>query len=147
MNYKKGEQLINSLLIQCGYVVHDVSANPDYWHKDIDFIATNPQSGATAAIEVKYDSRISTTGNFFIETYNPRSTGRRGWFYFTEADLIYYIDQQNSILYILKLTELKEYINENKCSLKHKTTPDGASGYLINIQSAPIYNTIYLEDL
>ena len=145
MTGKKGEQLINSLLTKSGYVVTDVSSDPDYWHKDIDFIATNPQSGRTAAIEVKYDSRIGTTGNFFIEIYNPRSQGRKGWYYFTEADLIYYIDQQNLILYIFKFTDLKQYIDNNY--LRTRETSDGARGYLISIQAAPIYNTIYLEDL
>lgn len=145
MNGQYGELLIQKLLKQRGFLVTDVSKNPQYWEKDIDLIATNPKTGAAAAIEVKTDSVISRTGNFFIEIENPRSKGRKGWYYFCQADLIYYLDQINSILYIFKFSDLKQYIQQNH--LRIRETSDGAKGYIISIDAAPIYNTIDLEDL
>lgn len=62
------------------YSVVDVSDNPDYWYKDIDFIITSPTSGETKTFEVKWDSRINRTGNLYIELTNIHSKGGKGWF-------------------------------------------------------------------
>ena len=74
------------------YSIEDVSGNPDYWHKDIDFIATSPKSGLTKTFEVKWDSRINNTGNLYLELTNVHSKGGRGWFNFCEADYLAYGD-------------------------------------------------------
>jgi hypothetical protein len=55
------------------YNVLDVSANRDYFSKDIDFIITSPTSGETKSFEVKWDEKINRTGNLFLEIANPRS--------------------------------------------------------------------------
>lgn len=62
------------------YNVVDVSDNPDYWYKDIDFIITSPTSGDTKTFEVKWDSRINRTGNLYIELSNIHSKEGKGWF-------------------------------------------------------------------
>lgn len=74
------------------YEVNDVSNNPDYWYKDIDFIVTSPTSGLTKAFECKWDSRINQTGNLYLELTNVHSKGGRGWFDFCEADYLAYGD-------------------------------------------------------
>lgn len=55
------------------YTVEDVSNNPDFWPKDIDFIITSPTTGETKTFEVKWDSNIHYTKNLFLEIENPRS--------------------------------------------------------------------------
>lgn len=44
-NGKQGERLFKETMAARGYDVVDVSGNPDYWYKDIDFIITSPASG------------------------------------------------------------------------------------------------------
>lgn len=41
-NGKYGETLFAQMMADRGYKVEDVSGNPDYWYKDIDFIITSP---------------------------------------------------------------------------------------------------------
>jgi hypothetical protein len=41
---------------------------------DIDFQLTSPTTGAIKYFEVKWDSRIHTTGNLYLETENIFST-------------------------------------------------------------------------
>ena len=55
------------------YSVLDVSANSDFWSKDIDFIVTSPTSGAVKSFEVKWDNRINSTGNLYLEISNINS--------------------------------------------------------------------------
>ncbi len=69
-----------------------MSGNPDYWYKDIDCFCTSPRTGATKSFEVKWDSRINTTGNLYLELTNVHSKGGRGWFSFCEADYLAYGD-------------------------------------------------------
>ena len=145
VNGTMGERAVYKFLMQQGYKIEDVTLQPQYWEKDIDYIVTNPQSGAQAAIEVKCDSRMARTGNFFIETKNPRSQGGKGWLYFCQADFIYYLDSINEILYIFKTYQLKEFIKQNQAYLKTRETNDGAQGYALKVEAAPIYNTIHLQ--
>ena len=56
-----------------GYIVNDVSGDPQYFDKDIDFFIANPSTGVTRSFEVKWCQRISDTGNLFLEIENPRS--------------------------------------------------------------------------
>ena len=74
------------------YLVEDVSSNSDFWHKDIDFIITSPTTGAVKSFEVKWDSRINSTGNLYLELSNINSKGGKGWFTFCEADYLVYGD-------------------------------------------------------
>lgn len=64
------------------YSVVDVSSNSDYWDKDIDFIVTSPTTGAVKSFEVKWDSRINSTGNLYLELSNVHSKGGKGWYTF-----------------------------------------------------------------
>ena len=109
-----GEYEVKKYLRGRGFQVEDVSDNPVYWAKDIDLIATNPSTGRSAAIEIKLDSRIDDTGNFFIEFENPRSKNSKGWFHFSEADFLYYIDSISFLTYIIKFDELDDNKNKSK---------------------------------
>ena len=74
-NGKQGESLFKEIMIARGYDVKDVSNNPEYWYKDIDFIITSPTTGETKSFEVKWDSRINQTGNLYLELTNVHSKG------------------------------------------------------------------------
>lgn len=139
-----GEQEVKEFLRAAGYTVKDVSNNPAYFKKDIDLIATNPTTGKTVTIEVKWDRRIAQTRNFFIEIANIRSQEGKGWFNFSEADYLYYVDAVNNYLYIFKFKELEKYINEHGGRLEVQSTLDGSYGYLLPVVKAPIFQSIQL---
>ena len=92
------------------YTVEDVSNNPAYWSKDIDFIVTSPTTGLTKTFEVKWDSRINQTGNLYLELLSAYSEGGLGWFEFCKADYIAYGDAVTSTFYIIPLLELKQRV-------------------------------------
>ena len=111
---REGELLFKQIMEQGGYGVEDVSGNPNYWHKDIDFIITSPTTGAVRSFEVKWDSCISKTGNLYLELTNIHSRGGKGWYQFCEADYIAYGDAVNGQFYIIPLQALKERTKGNK---------------------------------
>lgn len=121
-----GEGELKEFFRANGFEVVDTSNNPRYFSKDIDLIVTNPATNGTAAIEVKWDSRIADTGNLYIEFANPRSKGGKGWYRFCEADFIYYGDSVNRTFYIIKLSDLREYITLHKSDLTIRGTFDGS---------------------
>ena len=139
-----GEYEVKKFLRGRGIQVEDVSDKPQYWAKDIDLIATNPLTGASAAIEVKLDARINDTGNFFIEFENPRSKNSNGWLYFCEADFLYYIDSNSLLTYIIKIDELRRFIATHKRDLAIKSTYDGSIGYIVPLAAMPVFTTIQL---
>ena len=139
-----GEYEVKKFLRGRGIQVEDVSDKPQYWAKDIDLIATNPLTGASAAIEVKLDARINDTGNFFVEFENPRSKNSNGWLHFCEADFLYYIDSHTYITYIIKIDELRHFIATHKRDLAIKSTFDGSIGYIVPLAAMPVFTTIQL---
>ncbi len=141
---RSGEAEVKQTLRAASYLVEDVSNNPIYWEKDVDFLVTNPRTGNTAAIEVKNDTRINETGNFFIEYENPRSICGKGWFEFCEADYLYYVDSANAICYIIALDALRAFIQENKTKLARKQTNDCSKGYIVPIEEMPLFKVISL---
>lgn len=115
-----------------GYTVNDVSGNPDYWYRDIDFIITSPTTGAVKSFECKWDSRIAQTGNLYLELTNVHSKGGKGWYEFTEADFIAYGDAQNRLFYVIPLLELKQRIS----TLPQRVVNCGydSTGLLVNLR-------------
>lgn len=109
-NGKQGEQLFKSAMQALSYEVEDVSDNPNYWYKDIDFFCTSPTTGAVKSFEVKWDSRINSTGNLYLELTSVNSRGGKGWFNFCEADFLAYGDAQAQRFYIIPMAELRERI-------------------------------------
>lgn len=93
-----------------GYIVQDVSLDPFYWDKDIDFLITSPTSGLTRSFEIKYDSKINKTGNLYLELTNIHSKGGKGWFEFCQADYVAYGDAIAQTFYVIPLLELRKRI-------------------------------------
>ena len=107
-NGKQGELLFKETMEERSYLVNDVSNNPDYWGKDIDFLVTSPTTGAIKSFEVKWDSRINSTGNLYLELTNIHSKGGKGWFEFCEADMLAYGDAVAQQFYIIPMDKLRE---------------------------------------
>lgn len=127
---KQGELLFSQIMSARGNKVQDVSANPDYWNKDIDFIITSA-NGETKSFEVKWDQRINSTGNLFLEVRNPRSKqwNGQGWWPHCQADYLVYGDAIARKFYIIPLLELRERVKN--LSLRYKSTSDYSEGYLL----------------
>lgn len=132
-NGKQGEALFKQRLENSGYSVQDVSNNPEYWYKDIDFIVTSPVSQLTRTFEVKYDSRINSTGNMYLELTNVNSKGGRGWYEFCEADFLAYGDARAQIFYIVPLADLKERVK--KLAPRVARCAQDSTGLLVSIDS------------
>lgn len=131
-NFKKGEALFGRIMEDQGYTVEDVSKNPDYWDKDIDFIVTSPTTGLTKTFEVKWDSRINQTGNLYLEVSNIHSKGGRGWFEFCKADYLAYGDAVSAQFYIIPLLKLKEMVKRIGGRTAHCN--DESTGILVNLE-------------
>lgn len=105
-NSRTGELVFARKMREFGFGVEDVSGNPAYFDKDIDFIVTSP-SGASRTFEVKWDSRINQTNNLYLELTNTHSKDGAGWFCFCQADFLAYGDAITKTFYIIPLDELR----------------------------------------
>ena len=111
-NGKRGEKLFAERMSAKGYIVENVSNDPSFWNKDIDFIIESPYTGEVKAFEVKYDSCINRTGNLYLELTNIHSQGGKGWYKFCEADVLAYGDAQIDIFHMIPVEKLREVTNQ-----------------------------------
>lgn len=108
-----GEALVANYLNKQGYKVEDVTKDNEYFSKDIDFFYA--AGDYWTAIDVKYDTRFTTTGNLFIEDSIGYERGTKpGWLHYCQAEYIYYVDAATHMCLIFKMEEMKQYIEENK---------------------------------
>ena len=107
---RQGELLFKQIMECRVYTVEDVSGNPDYWYRDIDFIVTSPTTGQVKTFEVKWDSCINRTGNLYLEHTNIHSKGGKGWYNFCQADYLVYGDAVAQVFYVIPFGELKEKV-------------------------------------
>lgn len=138
-----GEYELKNELRAHGYKVKDVSMEPYYWHEDVDLIATNIETAKVTKIEVKWDKRLADTGNFFIETTNPKGEGGKGWFKICKADILAYGDAVNKRFYLIDFPALERYIKENGQELQERRTWDGSVGYVLPVSKVAAFTTIY----
>lgn len=131
-NGRQGELLFSRRMRDAGYIVNDVSSDPEYWEKDIDFFCINPSTEAARAFEVKWDTRIHQTGNLYLELSNVHSKGGKGWFSFTQADFLAYGDAASKVFYIIPMAELRERVKQ----LPDRQTNCGTDsiGLLVNLR-------------
>ena len=106
-----GELRAYNYLQDNGWTVQDVTHNENYWNKDIDLIIEKDNRLFT--IEVKWDSRISKTGNMFIETFADLDNCKDGWFNYCKADYIYYGDSINQLFYVFKTQDLRSFVSNH----------------------------------
>lgn len=115
-----GELRAYNYLQDNGWTVQDVTGDPEYWRKDIDFIASSASQSLT--IEVKWDSRIHKTGNMFIETITDLDQSKCGWFSYCEADYIYYGDSVQQLFYVFKTDDLRKFVSSHM--MEERKAPD-----------------------
>ena len=129
---KYGEQLFKQLMEKRGHIVQDLTAEKPYQIQDIDFKITSP-SGITKFFEVKYDSKINSTGNLFVEFFNAYNYGGLGWYEFCKADYISYGDAHTNTFYCFLLEDLRQLINSHKFNV---ATADNEkiAGYLVPLR-------------
>ena len=141
MKGRKGEILVQQYLLSMGWQVIDLTNCQDFFSKDIDFQII--KGGEKHYIEVKYDYRIAETNNMFIETRTDLDNDKEGWFNFTQAEFLWYGDQQNDLFYVFLLADLKQYIQEQEELLPQRKAADYdiyqrirkvSQGYLVNIE-------------
>lgn len=132
-NGRDGELLFYNIMNSRNYQVNDVSNNPNYWNKDIDFIIKSNTTGLVKSFEIKWDNVIYYTNNLFLEYYNPRSKqwNYDGWWEHCEADYLAYGDSYNKVFYIIPMPELKERVRQ--LPYRSAKTADGAKGLLVSI--------------
>lgn len=79
--------------------------------QDIDLIAQ--KDGKETTIEVKWDNVINKSGNLFVETETDIDIGKKGWFKFCKADLLFYGDAKRNIFYVIKMSDLRDFIQKH----------------------------------
>lgn len=129
---RQGELIFSHKMREAGYLVEDVSGDPNYFDKDIDFFCINPKTEAARAFEVKWDTRIHQTGNLYLEISNVHSKGGNGWFNFTQADFLAYGDAASKVFYIIDMEKLRERAQK----LPQRMTNCGTDsiGQLVNLR-------------
>lgn len=88
-------------------------------------------------LDVKSDSRIGKTNNFFIEDsaqMNRTKELKKGWMHYSIANFIYYLDEQRELIYIFSMNDMRDYISKNKCK-KGKCYDYNkiVEGYIVNL--------------
>lgn len=129
---KRGEKLFKEFLEKSGKPCKDVSDDPKYQKDDIDFIVEG-KSGNELSFEVKNDSKIAYTGNIFYESISNVDYGTVGCFEKTKADFIVICSESENKFYLIRSNVLKEYVRDNRSSLRYISRVEGSNsaGYLI----------------
>ena len=109
---QQGEAEIRNYLLSRGNVaqVIDVSDNPAYQEKDIDFLVYQT-SGALTKTELKTDTYDK---NFFYETLSNIERGTPGCMEKTEADCLCYYYVNLDTLYVIDLPALRKWFHSIK---------------------------------
>jgi hypothetical protein len=131
---KRGERIFKERMEYKGYSVKDERDNPECWQIDVDFTITSPFTGAVKKFEVKWDSKIHTTGNLYLETENifSKQWNREGWYLHCEADYLAYGDSQTSTFYIIPMKELRERVEELPHRVAH--CANESTGLLVSLK-------------
>ena len=111
-----GEQIFQYRGRRLGYEVKDLTNDKNYWDKDKDFLVRNPRTNESRFIEVKTDTKLYETGNLYIELENVHSKGGKGWYYFSEADMIAYCDYSapDREIYLFSFEDLRATIHKRE---------------------------------
>lgn len=126
------------------YNVEDVSENPRYQEKDIDFIVSNDE--IVRYLEVKTDYKIAKTHNFFCE-YDLYKNGikYRGWMNKSKATDLFWVQFEEKKIYLLDFHKLREYCNEHKYKLRkyYNKKEDGwTEAIIMSIKDAREYKVL-----
>lgn len=112
-DFNPGEKATHQYLIENGYSVIDTRKDPDLRDK-YDYVGYKGNEKIT--FEAKYDNYIHRSGQMVYELYHlkQREDGdieyKTGWSEKTEADYLCYYDIVNSLLYIMKMDQIKKFV-------------------------------------
>lgn len=106
--------------------VTDVSKDNEYQKIDVDLIWETKEK--KILIEVKVDGIMSKTGNLFFETISNHIKNTLGCFIYSKADLMYYLDSNNMILYAFDLKLAREWFLDNIESFEERKTSTVQNG-------------------
>lgn len=111
-NGKYGERMFKQAMLSRNYSVEEVSNNPQYFDKDIDFFVTSSTTGSTKSFEVKWDSKIHKTNKLYLEISNVNSKqwNGEGWWLHCQADYLAYGDSAKRKFYIIPMDKLRERV-------------------------------------
>lgn len=125
LDYEKfnpGEKATYQYLQEKGYSICDTRTDPEL-HEKMDYIGYIGKE--KFGFEAKYDRRIHRSGQMVYELYhikkNPDGDTEyiTGWSDKTEADYICYYDIVNSVLYILRMDQLRRYVKTRYLPCKY----------------------------
>lgn len=92
----------------------------------IDRIFHPKDGGPTLKVEIKTDWTASKTGNAFIETVSVDTTGKKGWAYTSQADVLLYYLPDDMLIYWIAFTTLRKHLQRWS---KYKTRKIPNRGY------------------
>lgn len=104
---KVGERIFANIVADKGYEIFDLSNDKAYQKKGVDFRIRNENQ--QLLIDVKTDYIMYKTGNIFLELQDGP---RVGWAKKTIADLIFYIDYNSNMVYVLEWSSCAAKIDE-----------------------------------
>ena len=104
---KVGERIFANIVADKGYEILDLSNDKTYQKKGVDFRIKNENQ--QLLIDVKTDYIMYKTGNIFLELQDGP---RVGWAKKTIADLIFYIDYNSNMVYVLEWSSCAAKIDE-----------------------------------
>ena len=117
-----GEQKAYDYLTGSGWKVVDLTKCSDFFDKDIDFLIS--KGSERHYIEIKWDSRIASTGNMFLETTTDLDANKQGWFESCSAEFIFYGSARENLFYVFRLEDLRDYVKQDFNHLESRRAPD-----------------------
>jgi rhodanese-related sulfurtransferase len=129
-----GEKKVIESMNAAGYIVIDVRDKEEYQKKDIDFIV----NGKT--FELKTDRKCASTGNMFLESrvfYNYTFEDKDGWFEYSEAEYLLYLDWYADVCYMYRMDDLRKVKDNYPQKCCNKDSYKSVYGYCIPLDAVP----------
>lgn len=97
---REGQHYENMIIAHFSKEWEVIKATSEQQRKGFDFVFTHKTNRKTYTVELKSDTRASSTQNAFIETFSvfPK---KRGWAYTCQADYLFYFLPKDRLIYIL----------------------------------------------
>lgn len=129
INGALGELIVVDFLLKIKGIKSVVDVRDDKYFQsvDVDYLIED-LNGQFKWVEVKTDFKGHETGKI---VYEMSTSGNIGCFEKTKAEYVAYYIIHSGNLYMLKVSNLREYINDN--NLKLIRMGDNATGYLLDI--------------
>lgn len=102
-----GETLVEKFFKERGNKVINVSDNKWYWKEDVDLLIYDNET--EYKFEVKTDYSVNATGNIVLEI-SKDVDGSDGWFNFTKATHLVFVDPNKGVGYTFRYKDLKDTV-------------------------------------